>query len=56
MCLGIDILNSPLYVEDEYIDKKIAMFNTKSESNFNEINEIVSRIDYNFENITESAM
>lgn len=41
---------------DEYIDKKISMFNAISESNFNEVNEIISQIDYNLENITESTM
>jgi len=42
--LGIVFLNAPLYIEDKLIDKKISMFNGISNSNFNEVNEIISRV------------
>uniref|UniRef100_A0A2S2QV13 HAUS augmin-like complex subunit 6 N-terminal domain-containing protein n=1 Tax=Sipha flava TaxID=143950 RepID=A0A2S2QV13_9HEMI len=53
---GIDVLNAPTYVDDEYIDKKISMFDGISKSNFNEANEIVSRIDYNLKNMAELSL
>lgn len=56
VCLGICVLNTPLFVEDEYIEKKISMFDGISKSNFNEVNEIISRIDYILKNSTELSV
>jgi len=50
------LLNPPLYVDDEYIVQKIALFKGISNSNFNEVNELIFQVDYNIENITEIAV
>lgn len=47
---GISILNAPLYIEDEYIEKKILMFAEVSKCNFNEVIETISRVDKAFIN------
>jgi len=55
-CLGINSLNTPLYVDDEYIEKKISLLKGISKSNFNEVNELIFRIDHSIKNTTELAM
>ncbi|CAI6361446.1 unnamed protein product [Macrosiphum euphorbiae] len=50
---GIVFLNAPLYIEDKFIEKKISMFNAISNSNFNEVNEIISRVGCILKNNTE---
>jgi len=49
-------LNPPLYIEDKFIDKKISMLNGISNSNFNEVNEIISRIGCILKNTTDIAV
>ncbi|XP_001944251.2 uncharacterized protein LOC100166290 [Acyrthosiphon pisum] len=53
---GIVFLNAPLYIEDKFIDKKISMLNGISNSNFNEVNEIISRVGCILKNSTEIAV
>ncbi|XP_022172378.1 uncharacterized protein LOC111035164 [Myzus persicae] len=53
---GIIFLNAPLYVEDKFIDKKISMFNGISNCNFNEVNEIISRVGCILKNTTGIAV
>ncbi|XP_015380561.1 PREDICTED: uncharacterized protein LOC107174212 [Diuraphis noxia] len=53
---GIVFLNAPLYIEDKFIDKKISMFNGISNSNFNEVNEIISRVGCILKNTTDIAV
>ncbi|XP_060875809.1 uncharacterized protein LOC132949066 [Metopolophium dirhodum] len=53
---GIVFLNAPLYIEDKFIDKKISMFNGISNSNLNEVNEIISRVGCVLKNNTEIAI
>lgn len=50
------MLNAPLYVKDEYFDKKISMFASISKSNFSKVNEITSRVDSALCNISELAV
>jgi len=49
-------LNAPLYIEDKLIDKKISMFDGISNSNFNEVNEIISRVGCTLKNTTDIAV
>ncbi|XP_026805336.1 uncharacterized protein LOC113548583 [Rhopalosiphum maidis] len=53
---GIIYLNAPLYIEDKFIDKKISMFDGISNSNFNEVNEIISRVGCTLKNTTDIAV
>ncbi|CAH1736440.1 unnamed protein product [Aphis gossypii] len=53
---GIIYLNAPLYIEDKLIDKKISMFDGISNSNFNEVNEIISRVGCTLKNTTDIAV
>ncbi|XP_025194944.1 uncharacterized protein LOC112594398 [Melanaphis sacchari] len=52
---GIIYLNAPLYIEDKLIDKKISMFDGISNSNFNKVDEIISRISCTLKNTTDIA-
>ncbi|VVC42039.1 HAUS augmin-like complex subunit 6, N-terminal [Cinara cedri] len=53
---GISVLSSPLFVDNEYIEKKISMYESISKSNFNEVNETISRIDYILKKTTELSV
>lgn len=52
-CLGINVLNTPSYIEDNYVDNRIAMFDKISRSNFDEVNEVQIQIDSSLKNIRE---